>query len=116
MAGNDLVTLAEVKGSLKFNDDTSEDVRLSLLIGAASLSILRYLRSTGAEYRNTMGNIVPGNVEDDIKSATIMLVGILDQNADANETKSGMAGSFMADRLPANVESILHSRRDPALA
>lgn len=111
MAGNNLVTLAEVKGTLKFDETTIDDARISFLIGAASLSILRYIRSTGAEYRNTNGDIVPGNVEDDIKHATIMLIGIMDRNPDANE-----GGIFKSDYLPANIESLLHSRRDPALA
>jgi len=111
MAGNDLVTIAEVKGSLKFDESTVDDARISLLIGAASLSILRYIRSDGAEYRNSNGDIVAGNVEDDIKTATIMLVGIMDRNADANE-----GGIFKSDYLPANIESLLHSRRGPAFA
>lgn len=112
MAGNNLVTLAEVKGSLKFDvNDDNEDPRISLLIGAASLSILRYLRTDGVEYRNSNGDIVPGNVEDDIKSATIMLIGIMDRNADGNTEKI-----FVSDYLPAPVEALLHSRRDPALA
>lgn len=116
MATNNLITLAEAKGALRFDESVADDVRIDLLIGAASLSILRYLRSTGAEYRNTAGDIVPGNVEDDIKHATIMLVGMLDRNVDSNETKAGMAGVFSPDALPANIEALLHSRRDPALA
>lgn len=111
MAFNNLVTIAEVKGSLKFDESTEDDVRISLLIGAASLSILRYLRSTGSEYRDSNGDVVPGNVEDDIKHATIMLVGIMDRNPDVNDSNI-----FRSDYLPANVEALLHSRRDPALA
>jgi hypothetical protein len=111
MSVNNLITLAEAKGALRFDETTADDARIDLLIGAASLSVLRYLRSTGEEYRNTNGDIVPGNVEDDIKHAVIMLVGMLDRNVDANETKI-----FASDALPANIEALLHSRRDPALA
>lgn len=111
MPGNNLVTLAETKGTLKFDDSTEDDARISLLIGAASLSILRYIRSNGDEYRNSNGDIIPGNVEDDIKHATIMLIGIMDRNPDSNELNI-----FKPDSLPANVEALLHSRRAPALA
>lgn len=111
MATNNLVTLAETKASLRFDESHEDDARISMLIGAASLSILRYLRSTGDEYRDSNGDIVAGNVEDDIKTATIMLVGILDRNPDANEDNI-----MKSDYLPATIESLLHSRRDPALA
>lgn len=116
MSAINLVTLAEVKGVLRFDASAEDDVRIDLLIGAASLAILRYLRSTGDEYRDSNGIMVPGNVEDDVKHATIMLVGMLDRNVDANETKAGMTGVFSPDALPANIEALLHSRRDPALA
>lgn len=111
MATNNLITLAEAKGSLKFDESTDDDARISMLIGAASLSILRYIRSTGDEYRDSNGNIVPGNVEDDIKTATMMLVGIMDRNPDGNTDSI-----FKSDYLPASIEALLHSRRDPALA
>ena len=105
-----LVTIAEARGALRFND-TDSDVRLSLLIEAASRSILRYLKSDGEEFRDSNGDIVEGNVPGDIKMATIMLVGIMDRNPDGNED-----GIFKSDFLPEPVESVLHSRRDPTLA
>lgn len=112
MPSNDLVTLAETKGSLKFEMDIEDDdVRLSLLIGAASVSILRFLKSTGDEYRDSNGDVVPGNVPDDIKVATIMLVGITNENPDGDPEKL-----FRSDYLPAPVEALLHSRREPTLA
>lgn len=107
---NDLVTLTEVKGRLRV-DHTEDDANLSQLIGAASESILRWLNSTGDEYRDTAGVIVPGNVEDDIKAATIWLVAAWYKSTDINDS-----GLFEAERLPAPVESILHSRRQPTLA
>ena len=110
MSLNDLVTIAETRHSLRYNDNDS-DTRLSLLIGAASVSILRWLNSDGDEYRNTNGDIEPGNVPDDIKVATILFVGIMDRNTDSNE-----GGIYKSDYLPEPVESILHSRRMPTLA
>lgn len=110
MASDYLATLAEVKALLKYTDNDS-DARLSLLIGAASASILRFLKSDGDEYRDTGGAIVPGNVPDDIKAAAVMLVGHMDRNPDINDDKI-----FEAERLPAPVEAILHSRREPTLA
>lgn len=112
MHANNLVTLAETKGGLRFEmDETEHDVRLHLLIGGASRMVLRFLKSTGDEYRDSNGEVVPGNVPDDIKVATIMLIGILNRNADANED-----GIFEAERLPAPVESMLSSLRSPTLA
>lgn len=112
MSSNDLVTLAETKGLLHFEqDDASHDVRVSALIGAASVSVLRFIKSTGGEYRDSNGDVVPGNVPDDIKVATAMLVGILDSSPDENKDKI-----FTSDYLPAPVEAILHSRREPTLA
>lgn len=112
MSNNDLTTLAEVKGALRFEHESEDhDVRLSLLIGAASLSILRFLKSDGDEFRDSNGDIVAGNVDDDIKLATITLVGIMDRNPDGDDKKI-----FITEYLPAQVESLLHSRREPTLA
>ncbi len=112
MSANDLVTLAEVKGTLRFEHDSEDhDVRLSLLLGAASAAILRFLKSDGEEYRETGGDIIAGIVPDDIKLATITLVGIMDRNPDGDDKKI-----FTTEYLPAQVEALLHSRREPTLA
>lgn len=107
MASNDLVTLQEVKGRLHidYNDD---DVNLSQLIGAVSASILRYLKSDGDEYRDSSGDIVAGNVEDDIKAAAMWMIAAWYDDADPKV--------FEPELLPAAVRSLLHSRRDPTLA
>lgn len=105
-----LVTLAEVKGSLHF-DDNDEDAKLSLLIESASRKILRHIKSDGEEYTDTSGEIVPGNVEGDIKVATILLVGILYRGVDGDEEKQ-----FEMGFLPAPVVSLLYDRRLPTLA
>lgn len=68
-----LVELAEVKSSLGIHfSDT--DAKLSLLSGAATRSILRYIKSDGGEYQDTSGEFISGNVPDDLKAATILLV------------------------------------------
>jgi hypothetical protein len=110
MSSNSLVSIAEARGALRFND-TDSDVRLSLLISAASNAILRYINSEGDEYRDSAGDIIPGNVPDDIKIATIMLVGIMDRNPDGND-----GGIYKSDFLPEPVEAILMCLRDPTLA
>lgn len=68
-----LVELAEVKASIGVHF-TDSDAHLSLLIGAATKSILRYIKSDGAEYQDTSEEFIPGNVPDDLKAATILLV------------------------------------------
>jgi hypothetical protein len=111
MSSNDLVTLAEVKGMLKFEHSSEyDDVRLSLLIGSCSESILRFIKSDGDEFRDSNGDIVTGNIPDDIKLATVTFVGIMDRYPDGEDKL------FKSDYLPAQVESILHSRREPTLA
>lgn len=113
MAVDMLVSLAEAKDILRFeHDDTESESRLTLAIGAASQSILRYLKSTGDEYRNTTGAIVLGNVPYDIRWATAALAGMMDQNVDGNE------GGLFPDKgyLPAPIEAVLHSLREPTLA
>lgn len=107
---NSLVTIAEVRHSLRFND-TTDDVRLSLLIEAASNAVLRYMKSDGDEFRNSVGIVVPGNVPGDIKWAVITLAGILERNVDVNDDKI-----LEPDHLPAPVEALLFGLRDPTLA
>lgn len=112
MAVDMLVSLAEAKDILRFeSDDTESESRLTLAIGAASQAILRYLKSTGEEYRNTAGQLVLGNVPYDIRWATAALAGMLDQNPDGNE-----ANLFERGWLPAPIESVLHSLREPTIA
>lgn len=105
-----LVTLAELKSSLRF-DDGDEDAKLSLLIESASRKILRHMKTDGEEYQDTSGEIVPGNVEGDVKVATILLVGILYRGVDGDEEKQ-----FEMGFLPAPVVSLLYDRRLPTLA
>lgn len=104
-----LVTLNETKAILRF-DENDDDARLALLIGAASTSILRFLKSDGEEYRDTAGIMQPTQVPDDIKAACIRYVGWLDRNADT------LGEGEKSDWLPPIVESLLHSRRAPTLA
>lgn len=113
MAVDMLVSLAEAKDILRFEaDDTESDSRLTLAIAAATQSILRYLKSTGDEYRDATGAaIAVKNVPYDIRWATAALAGIMDQNPDGNEDKI-----FERGWLPAPIESVLHSRREPTLA
>lgn len=68
-----LVTLPEIKNSIGVHFDDS-DAHLSLLSGAATRSILRYIKSDGGEYQDTSGEFIAGNVPDDLKAATILLV------------------------------------------
>lgn len=112
MAVDMLISLAEAKDILRFeSDDTESESRLTLAIGAASQSILRFLKSTGDEYRNTAGAIVLGNVPYDIRWATAALAGIMDQNPDGNDEKI-----FERGWLPAPIEAVLHSLREPTIA
>lgn len=97
-----LVELDEVKAALKI-EDTAYDSTLTLLIGAASEKVLSYLKLEETEY-------VSG-APDAVKTATILLVGFLYENPDADPEKY-----FQNGYLPAPVVSMLYDLRDPSFA
>lgn len=108
---DDLVTLQEVIDALHFSDAGDDDARLNGFITAASLSIMRFLKTEGDEWRDTSGDIVTGMVPADIRAATIWWVGYMDQNTDDDSAKL-----YQGNWLPDPVRSMLHSRREPTLA
>jgi hypothetical protein len=109
-----LVTLAEVKAGLRI-DTTDDDALLQLLIGAASESVINYLKAQAAELFDldaAQGNSPQdADVPDVIKNATIFLTGVYYRNSDGDADKN-----FTPGYLPAPVISMLYSLRDPAIA
>jgi hypothetical protein len=106
-----LVDLDQVKARLRYDID-DEDEDLESLIEAASEMVLNYLKVPHTEFDDSEGN--PQDVPAAVKSAVMLLVGIL------SKTRDGEAGiinpQWEAGYLPASVMSILYPLRDPALA
>lgn len=101
-----LVDLEEAKQGLRvFHDD--DDDTIELLIGAASESVLAYLKDGANDFMGDSPIEVPARV----KWATIYMVGWLYENRDNNRD-----GEFELGYLPRPVMSLLYQMRDPALA
>lgn len=109
-----LVTLEEVKAGLRIETD-EDDAMLQLLIGAASESVINYLKAQAAELFDldaAQGNSPEdADVPDVIKNATIYLTGVYYRNRDGDTDKN-----FEPGYMPGPVISMLYPLRDPALA
>ena len=112
-----LVSLDEVKLRLKIDTDAG-DPDLELMIRGASSSVMRYLKPAGcAEFCDSSGEVIEDSagvaaaVPDDVKNATLMLIGIWRRDPDGVEGKDWEQGY-----LPRPVTALLYPLRDPSLA
>lgn len=105
-----LVTLDDVKRSsgVTFSDD---DQLLAFHVDAASAAIIRYMKSAADDYFDEEGELVPENIPDEVRHATIYLVGVFYRNPDGDD-----GGDFADGMLPKPVRAMLSMLRDPALA
>lgn len=102
-----IVTLADVKRSLRIDHD-DDDAMLNMLTRAASNRIVSHMKAQAESFLDDNGNIVPENVPDEVRFATILLVGFYyDPDNDTD---------FETGQLPKPVTSLLYMLRDPALA
>lgn len=99
----DYATLDEVKLGLRIDHD-DDDAHLTILITGSSRMVAQYLKSAAPEDSS-------GDVPEEIKIATIMLVGYLYANPDSDPDKA-----FDPGYLPAPVQSILYPLRTPTLS
>lgn len=106
----DLVTLEEVKTGLR-EESNDDNALLSALISGASGSIINYLKSAAKLFLNEAGDVEQDKVPAEVRTATIILVGILFRNPDQDPD-----GAFSHGRLPAMVTSLIYQLRDPTLA
>lgn len=90
------VTLNEVKHHLRYDDD-SNDATLTMFMTAAESAISRYVTET-----------IPAEGTQDIKVATLMLIGYFDDNRSPDKD-TPTNGNY----LPAPVISMLYSYRKP---
>lgn len=92
------VTLEEVKHHLRYDDDAN-DSNLTMYIKAAESAISRYITEE-----------IPAAGTDDIKVATLMLVGYFDDNRSADKD-TPTNGNY----LPAPVVAMLYTYRKPTV-
>lgn len=111
-----LVTLAQVKLHLRLDTD-DEDELVELLTHAASEAVLGYIRNGPDLFLDSAGDVIedsngdPIGIPYDVKAATLLLVGFLYRNRDADPDKD-----FSHGYLPIAVMSLLYRYRDPSLA
>jgi hypothetical protein len=122
-----LVTLEEAKAHLQMDHD-EDDLLISAQIAAASVAVLNYLKGwpIGKPIRNEQGAVILDSsgdpeyiydsngdlvVREEIKAATLFMVGHLYRLRDNNEENA-----FDRGYLPMPVTALLYPLRDPALA
>ncbi len=94
----DRVTLNEVKHHLRYDDDAN-DTNLTMYILAAESAIKRYITEE-----------IPATGTDDIKIATLMLVGYFDENRSPDKD-TPTHGNY----LPQPVVSMIYPYRKPTV-
>ena len=109
-----LVGLNEAKAQLQV-DHSDQDAHIRFLISAASGSVLNYLKrdlsdleSDGEYFEDSEGVV---EMEDEVKMATLFLVGELFRNRD-DATAEGWETGY----LPKVVTALLYPLRDPSAA
>jgi hypothetical protein len=109
-----LVTIDEAKLRLRF-DGTALDTDIQLMIGGASATVLRHLdNAANAFLLDGDGVPIPENavvVPDDVKNATLYLVGVMLRDPDGADGKDWDMGY-----LPRPVTALLMSWRKPPIA
>ncbi|RWN33434.1 head-tail connector protein [Mesorhizobium sp.] len=107
----DFVTIDEVKAALKIdeiggNSPDDDTTWLSLLITAASRAIRNYLKADSTAFGDS-----PTTYPEEVKLATIMLIGYMYREPDGDEQKA-----FSLGNLPFPVTALIYQLRDPTLA
>lgn len=99
-----LVTIDVAKEHLK-PPGTVDDVRIGRLIEEASAIVLDYIKLESDAYQDTDGNPIDDELPPAVRSACLLVLGALYDNADGTK-----------DILSPAVKALLRSRRDPTLA
>lgn len=103
-----IITLQEARAFLHIAYD-DQNPKISMLVGAGSKAVLDYIGSDGTEWKDTSGELIPGNVPDDIKTATLFYVGYFFDRPDLEPDQ------FAVGYLPPEVESLLQPYWKPLL-
>lgn len=112
----DLTTIDEVKSALRISDvggDSPDDelIWLEMLITSCSIAIINYLKSGAEIFLDTaLLYPVPEDVPENVKLATIMLIGYVYREPDGDAARA-----FSHGTLPYPVTAMIYQLRDPAL-
>lgn len=109
----ELVTLAQVKASLRMDaGDTDDDALLGQLIAGSTRMVIKYLKAAALPFLNEDGTVKEdANIPADIQTAAIILVGFLFKNYASDEDEV-----FDRGYLPKPVTAILYPHRVPTVA
>lgn len=111
-----LVSLDQAKAQIREIDDCSDD-EITLMIEGASQTIANYLQSAFDPFLDSTGDPhvdsdgVVMDIPDDIKMATLILIGINYRNRDGDEEKL-----FGLGQLPFAVTAQIYHRRPLSMA
>lgn len=103
-----LVSLAEASDHVR-RDTDADDADLTLKIEGASGAVINYLKQP--DFIGADGNVV-GTVPNEVKSATLLLIGEMYNARDAEAYQRWTQQGY----LPPPVVSLLYPLRKPALA
>lgn len=111
-----LVSLTQAKAHLRIDSD-ADDNYLTLLVRAASRSVIEYIRSGADAFTDSAGDVIvdtsgdPIGIPEDVQAATLLLLGYLFRYRDENPERG-----FERGYLPAPVLALLTPYRDPVIA
>lgn len=115
------VTLEQARAHLRL-DTADEDTHVGLLIEAASAAVADYIRDSGPDFLDSLGEPYPDSngiamgLPANVKHATLLLVGYLYKDRDNNGLyKQFSGGNFEHGYLPRPVLSLMYRYRRPGM-
>jgi hypothetical protein len=108
-----LVSLTQAKSHLRV-DGSAEDTHITLLVRAASASVIEYIRSGADAFTDSAGDVIvdsagdPEGIPENVQVATLILIGYFYRWRDENK-------DFERGYLPQPVTALLTPYRDPVL-
>ncbi len=107
-----LVTFTEAKEHLRVDHDL-DDAQINRMRRQASSAVLDYMKididETAFDYVDEFGEPIENNIPQEIRAATLLVLGALYENRDGDEFRSPQAFSQ-------TVRDLLWRHRDPAMA
>lgn len=105
----ELVTLEEAKLHLRIDDDYGDD-DLTLKIQGGSAAILAYVQGSRQLIVDDAGKAIEGEPLYRVKTALLVLLGILDRNRGGEEEEKLKQGE-----LPFSVSMLIYDMRRPSI-
>lgn len=106
-----LVTLQQAKEHLRVDHDF-DDKDIELKISGASSAIISYLKAGAKSFLNeTKDTVIEDKVPDEIKIATLLLIGMLYKDRDGENMEKWLHG-----HLPFQVTALIYHLRVPTMA